>query len=530
MSGTTRPLLAALALLAIPVAAFLHGRPRPLPPADFTFVLPQENSTVDPAAARTVSDAWVVSALFDSLTRLDPETLEPRPGAARAYEVSEDGRRWTFAIDPEARWSDGRPVTAGDFVHGWRRVLGPSSESSFGELLDCVEGAREWRRGEASAEALGVAAPDDGTFVVRLRYPVPYFASLTAHFAFAPARPDLVGDGRGADRGDGEVVGNGPYRLELRRVRDRLRFRRNEHHPRGRRAAFDIVEARVVEEPQTAVNLYLTGAVDWVNAIPSSLAPRLAGRDDFHVSLTLSTTLLRLNVTRPPLDDPRVRRALDLALDRDALCRFVYRAGERPARSFVPPGFAGYSAARGGDEDAAAARALLAEAGFPGGDGFPELELLHTASDAYAAPAEAIARQLAQTLGVRLRAAPQEHRVCIDSQKTLRYDVCLANWVGDYPDPTTFLDIFRAGSPNNRTGWADPEYDAILDRAAAATNADARADLLRAAEARLLEAAPLVPICYRSQPNLVRPDIRGFSENLLDLHPLEALSRAEGAR
>lgn len=522
MTGALRSQIALALLLALPLAAFFLGRPTPLPAADFTFVLPQENSTVDPAIASTVSDQWIVQSLFDPLTRLDPITLEPRPGAASSFEADPSGLVWTFKLDPNGRWSDGVAVRAQDFVYGWRRVLSPETASGFAGLLDCVVGAKEATQGQP-LEEVGISATDDLTFVVALRHPVPYFPSLTSHFTFMPARRDLIEAHGHVWTDPSRLVGNGPYTLHLRRIRDRVRLHRNEHHPRGRHAAFGIVDALTVEEQATALNLYLTGAVDWVNSIPPSSLETLRGREDLHLSPVLATNFLRVNVTKAPFDDVRVRRALDRALDRDALCRFVYRGPEQPAHSFVPPALAGYTPAESLAEDAEIARAALASAGFPDGIGFPAFELLYAAGDAQARVAEAIAKRWNDVLGIHVRPAPQEYRVCIDSQKSLRYDVCVANWLGDYPDASNFLEIFRSKAGSNRTGYQSADYDRLLDDAATAPSRTSRLSILRDAEAHLLEHGPIIPICYRGQPNLVRPGVVGFTDNLLDLHPLEDL-------
>jgi oligopeptide transport system substrate-binding protein len=232
-----------------------------------------------------------------------------------------------------------------------------------------------------------------------------------------------------------------------------------------------------------------------------------------------------MNVTKKPWDDVRVRRAIDYAIDRAALCRYVYRIGEEPATALVCRGVPGSTPPSESRDALEKARALLAAAGFPGGKGFPEFELLHAADEAARPVAEAIAARLQTALGISARPVPQEFKVFIDSQKNLRYDVCLGNWIGDYPDPTTFLDVFRAGSGNNRTGWRDAEYDSRLDRAASELDDAKRAALLRNAEDYLLEQGPIAPIAWRGQANLVASDIEGFSANVLDLHPLDLLKR-----
>ncbi len=515
MTSSLRPVAALLLLLSLPAAAFVLGRPRPLPPADFTFVLPKEYGTLDPADASSVSDGWVIQSLFEGLTRIDPETLAAVPAAAEEIRGTDGGTTWTFTLRAEARWSDGAPVVARHFVDGWRRLLDPETGSPNTFLFEAVD---------------AVEAPDPRTFVVRLSRPCAYFPALAAHFSAMPLRRDLVSRHGDSWTDPDHLVTNGPYRVGVRRVRERLRLLRSDTWHGRDGVDLAVVDALAIESKATALGLFLTGAVDWVNAIPAAAVPHLRGRDDLRLGPAFATNFLRFHVRRPPLDDPRVRRALDRAIDRDALCRYVLRRGDAPATSFVPPSLPGYEPAPAEAEDVEAARRLLAEAGFPGGRGLPELELLYVADETARAVAEALVARLRDVLGVRLRAVPQEQKVALDSMRSLKYDVALGTWYGDYPDPATFLDCFRADAGANRTGWSDPRYDALLDRASRMVDLETRAEVLREAEALLLTEGPIAPLTFRGQPNLVAPHVEGFTTNLLDVHPLDRLSIRRGAR
>ena len=500
-------------MILTPVCTFVLGRPKPLQPADFRFVLPRENSTFDPAIASTVSDGWLLQALFEGLTRLDPVTLAPIPGVAERFEVSEDGRTYSFHLSGQARWSDGAAVTSDDFLFAWQRVLTPETGCPFLSLLKDLE-----------APGRALSAPDPSTFVVRLQRACAYFPSLAAHFCLLPVRRDQVE--RFPDRWaqPGHLISNGPYRLALHRIKDRVRLVRNEQYQRADQVALEVIDALAVESRNTALNLYLTGAVDWVNGAPPAAVPKLRQRSDAHIHQVLATNFLRFNVTRPPLDDSRVRRAIDLGLDRRALCDYVYRSGETPATTLVPPALEGYSSPTPVEQGLQAARRLLKDAGYPDGAGFPELELLHAADASYRAVAQAISETLKQRLGIRLRPVPQEFKVYVSSTRNLKYQISMGMWVGDYVDPSTFLDLFHSASGNNRTGWSDEQYDELLLAAADSMQPAQRMALLQQAEALLLERGPIAPICFRGQVNLVSPRVLGFTVNQLDLHPLDRLS------
>lgn len=526
MAVVSRGVAAFLLPIAIPVIAFLVGRPRALPPADFTFVLPKENATLDPTQASSVSDGWLVNAIFEGLVAFDPQTLEVKPACAKSFEISSDGTRYTFSIDEHARWSDGREVLADDFVAGFGRLLDPATASPNAGLLWNVRGAKAASEGRGALTELGVRAVAVRVLEIELEQPLPYFPQILCHFALMPARRDVL-ERLGEHAFDpAGFVGNGPYRPTLRRVRDRVRLERNPFHRRADSIAFATIDALAIESKATALNLFLKHQVDWVNALPQLSVPSLRGRPELDLSTNLGTIFLRMNVSKAPLDDRELRRAIDFAIDRTSLCTYVYKTGEKPAASLVPPSLPGYAPPTRTREDRTLAREHFARSRIASaGSGFPEIELLHAADETARAAAEAIAAQLHDVLGLTVRATPQEFKVFVDSQKNLRYQLCLANWIGDYPDPTNFLDLFRAGSGNNRTGYRDPNYDALLDRAERQLDRSQRMSALLDAEEYLLANGPIVPIAFRGQANLIAPDIVGFSGNLLDLHPLDRLSR-----
>ncbi len=527
MASSLRALFIAFLPLALPVLALVLGRPRPLPRADFTFVLPKENATLDPAQASSVSDGWLMLAMFDPLLRFHESTLEPLPAGARAYERSSDGITYTFHLDEKARWSDGRSVVAKDYEYGLLRLLDPTVASPNGSLLAPIHNASAAIGGRVALTEVGIHATSDFELSITLERPCPWFPRLVCHFALMPIRADILAAHGERAFSPEHIVCNGAYQPTLKLIRDRLRLERNDFHPRAKETQFAIIDALAIDSKATALNMFLKGDVDWVNALPTLAVPRLreSRAPTLVFSKMLGTNFLRFAVTKTPWNDVRVRRAIDYALDRAALCRYVYRIGETPASSLVCPGIPGYIPPQESRDRVDTARQLLAEAGYPDGRGFPEFELLHAADEAARPVAEAIAARLKETLGISVRPVPQEFKVFIDSQKNLRYDVCLGNWIGDYPDPTTFLDIFRASSGNNRTGWKDAAYDAKLDLAANELDESQRERLLLAAETYLLESGPIAPIAWRGQANLVATDLEGFTGNVLDLHPLDRLKR-----
>jgi oligopeptide transport system substrate-binding protein len=450
----------------------------------------------------------------------------------------------------------------------------PGESEAFREGLLAAAQAHDGLAAEAEARFGvdgGAFARDDRTFVVELVAPVPYFLELTSFYPTFPVPRALV-EARPDDWFlPGRIVGNGAFVLEAWRVGDRIRLRRSPTWWGRGGVALASVDALPVENAVTALNLYLTGAVDWLPRTPSDLGEALRERPDHYGGPALGVYYYRVNARRPPLDDPRVRMALALAIDRETLVRDVLRLGQLPARHVVPPGMPGYeSPASALGFDPARARALLAEAGFPGGRGMRELGILFNTLDDHRKIAELVADQLARNLGIRVTAYNQEWQSYLATVQAGDYDLARAGWIGDYVDPNTFLDLWVTNGGNNQTGWGDPLYDRCL-RAAADVEAFARApelaglaeperarallaslraasgearlaagarlrlQLLREAEAILVQrAVPVIPLYFYVNSGLISPRVGGFRAvladgrpNLQDLHPLRALSVAE---
>jgi oligopeptide transport system substrate-binding protein len=525
-----RRLLGAAGLLgALLAGALALGSRAALPRADFAFCNQDEISSLDPAIATGVPEGRVLSALFEGLTRPDPATGDPLPGMATAWECSEDGLTWRFTIRQDSLWTDGDRVTAHDFDWSLRRFLRAGTAAPYAYLLWFVAGAEAYSGAPADGPppdeaSLGIEAPSDTELVLRLARPCPCLPRLLAYYPLAPVKRSCVERWGRAWNAAEHIVTNGPFRLVERRVRDRLRLERFDGYWGRDDVQLRTIDAYAANGITTQLNMYLTGQVDWMLKPPTGLYEAILPRPDAHVGAQSGMTFFRFNVTRPPFDDRRVREALTLALDREGLARDVMRGGERGAVSYVPQGMPDYTAATLPPPDPARARALLADAGFPGGAGFPSFELLYPNNEVTRDFCEACAAQWRDVLGLQPRLANQAWKVYLDSQKDLRYDVSWGSWIADYLDVGTFLEVFLSGSGNNRTGWRDAEYDALVGLAGASPDLATRAGLFQRAEQRLLDDFPIAPVYQRINLNLVAPRVRGFSDNLLDVHPLRDLS------
>jgi len=529
-----RRFLPALALpvavvAAVAVLAYLTQGPE----ADLVWTAVGEVTTLDPARMTALQDGRVADALFEGLAVLDPRSLEPRPGVAERWDVSDDGRTYTFHLRADARWSDGRSVTAEDFAYSWRRALDPETAAEYAYMLFPIRGAKAYYKAAAKARneeqkaalwsEVGVRVEGPRRLVVDLERPTAYFLDLAAFSTYLPVRRDVV-----ESWGDNwifppHIISNGAYRLTQWRFQSRMRWEKNPYYWNAGTVALEQIEVRVYEEPNTALLAYETGEIDLTTSVPALAktplleASRAGRRRDVLNVPNLGTYFYRFNCTKGALADPRVRRALALALDRREIVDRAARGGQMPATVLVPPGMAGYESPAGLVESVEEARRLLAEAGYAGGEGLPEFALLvNKGGESHVAVAEMVQQQWRDRIGVRTRIEQVEWKVFLDRVHGLDYEIAREGWYGDYVDPNTFLDLFVTGGGNNKTGWSNRRYDALVERAANETDAAARARTLAEAEAILLAETPIVPIYFYTTVILVRPGLVGVEPNLLN--------------
>lgn len=484
---------------------------------------------LDPHVVTGIAEGEVLRALFEGLVNQDPVDLHPIPGVAERWEVSPDGLVYTFHLRADARWSNGTPVTAQDFVASFRRVLTPELAADYAHMLYVLQGAEAYHKGtNRDFSLVGVSATSPRVLRLQLEHPAPYFLALLVNPVWRPVPLATIEQhGRWDQRGNPwtrpeRMVSNGPFVLKKWTPNqviiveksptywDAARVRLNGVH-------FYPIDSRDAEERAfRAGQLHLTDAVPFAKiAAYKRDAPHLLRVDPY-----LGTEFLRLNTRRAPFNDARIRRAFSLAIDRETLVKAL--GGEvKPAQAFTPPGTAGYTSVAQIRGDAAAARQLLKDAGYEGGRGLPVIEFLYPNSENVRVMAEALQEMWRRNLGVEVRLLNQELKVTFAARRTGDYQLMRSNWIGDYLDAGTFLEIFRGDSGNNHTGWAEPAYDAILFAAARTADPAARIELLQKAEAMLLEAAPIIPVYHYMHVFLKQPSVRGWHPTLLDHHPYQ---------
>lgn len=494
-----------------------------------------EPADLDPQTAAVLSDQNILMALFEGLTALDEQTAKPVPAAAERWDVSADGLVWTFHLRAGLKWSNGEPLTADDFVQSWRRVLTTALAAENASYLYALKNAEAINSGKlADLAAIGATAPDARTVVLTLERPTPYVPALVSLPAWFPINPRVLAKfGPLTQRGSawtraGNLVGNGPFTLTEWTPNARIVTTQNPHYWDVAHRQLRSVVFLPIENSDTEERDFRAGQLHLTFTLPVSKLATWRERDatKLRIDPLLQTIFLRLNTTKPPLNDPRVRRALSLAIDRDTLARTVLAGSRSAAHSFTPPGTGAYTARAHLGTDFASARALLAAAGYPGGNGFPKLEIQTLNNDLHAKLAEAMQAIWQRELGVRVTIAPAEQRTWIQNQQSLNYAISTAAWTADFPDPVTFLGLFPTAGTYNWTGWSNPAYDRLLEKAALTTDATQRVEIFQQAESLLLEESPVAPICFGAQIYLIHPAVKAWAPAPLVFHRYQ-LSRLE---
>jgi oligopeptide transport system substrate-binding protein len=520
---------------------WVSGCARREPPADVTIINGAEPESLDPAIITGQPEFRIVIGMFEGLTRLDSKTARAIPGLSERWEISPDGLIYTFHLRTNLVWSTGEPITADDVVYSWLRSLNPATASDYAGQLYYLKNAEDYNTGKIKNPSLvGVRALDKFTIRAELIHPTAFFLDLCAF-------PTLYVVPRQTIEKFGDrwlmakpLPSSGPYQLVYWRLNDKIRLQKNPRYWDATNTQSQIIDILPIGSPTTALNLYQNGQADIVwdkDLVPVELLDVLLQRPDFHTFNFLGTYFIRFNVTHKPFDDPRVRRALALAIDKNRIVKKITKAGEQTASHLVPDGTANYSSPDGLNYNPELAKKLLAEAGYPGGKGFPRFDYIFNAAAGGAAKMhENIAIELQQmwrdTLGIDMELRQLEWKVYLGAQSHLDYDLSRSSWIGDYNDPQTFLGMFTSEDGNNRTGWKNKNYDELIAAANNEPDLQKRAEIFRQAETLLVkEEAPIIPLYFYVGLNYFDTNkIQGVYENILDDHPLQAIRRINTAK
>ncbi len=505
------------------VAALLCVSLAGIAPAEekaFIYNLRVEPRTIDPVLNNAVDGSTVIYNVFEGLVRIGFDD-RPEPGYAKSWDVKDDGMTWVFHLRDDMKWSDGKPMTAEHFRYGFMRLIRADVGSPYSHYGFFIKNAQKFYEGKAKEEEVGLKALDDKTFEIRLEYKWPLILDYLAYHVFYPARPDVVDkDPRGWTTKPETIVCNGPFVLTDWRHNSELTVTKNPNYWDAANVKIDKVRLVMIADDNTSLAAFKSGKIDFFKNVPPAMVPQLIAAGEAKVAPTLGTAFVCFNLTRKPWDDPRVRKAFSLAIDREAMVTKVTQGGQKPAVGFIPDVIPGgskdkdfraespkYLPVRA---DVAEARKLLAEAGYPDGKGFPKMTYTYNTSVINKGVAEALQAMWKQNLGVTIELTNQEWKVFIDTRIQKNYDLARHAYLVDFFDAGSLFELFVTGFPENVIGLANPEYDAYVKAAMSADEPAKRAENFRKAEEILMKDSIIAPIYFYATPYMVKPTVKGL--------------------
>lgn len=520
MVKTFRMTLAAISLSSLITSAMAANPPAGAPLAEQQQIvrhIKDEPASLDPLKAVGLPEIQVIRDLFEGLTNQDAQG-KIVPGVAQSWSSS-DNKTWIFTLRNNARWSNGEPVTARDFVYSWQRLVDPENSSAFASFaaFSGIENAAAINKGTMTPDKLGVVALDKSRLKVTLDRPVPWFPALVANVALFPVPEKVIAQQGDSWTAPGKLVGNGAYQLSERVVNEKIVLTRNPHYWDDAHSVLTRVTFVPINEESSATKRYRSNDIDITESFPKGmyglLKKTLPG--EVYTPDQLGTYYYAFNTQKGPTADVRVRKALSWSIDRKIIAEKVLGTGEKPAWHFTPDVTAGFkplpSFLQQHDQNSlnAQARALLAAAGY--GPGKPlKLKLLYNTSESHQKIAIAVASMWKKNLGVDVTLENQEWKTYIDSRNSGNFDVIRASWVGDYNEPSTFLNLLTAGNSSNISRFSNADYDAVLAKASRETSDEARNSDYNRAEQILADQAPIAPIYQYTNGRLIKPWVKGY--------------------
>jgi len=482
--------------------------------------------TTDPHIATGIPEHHVITSIFEGLVTKNPYTLEPEPGVAESWDISSDGLTYTFYLRENALWSNGDLITAEDFRWSWERALTPELAAQNSYMLYPILNAEAFNTGEISDfSQVGIKVISDLVLEVQLRAPTPFFLQLMDHYITYPVHRETVEsfglytDNLSRWSREGNIVSNGPFELTEWQVNSHVRVEKRENYWDADTVKLNAIVFYPTENLITEERMFRDGLLHRTEEVPLDKVPVYLAEDPDSIVIApyLSSYFYLINTTREPFNDVNVRRALSMAVDRDLLNETVLENIMQPAYFLTPPGTIGYEPPVTFGYDPEQARALLADAGYPNGEGFPTFEILYNTQENHRKIAIAIQEMWREQLNINVSIVNQEWQVYLESVDNMNYDVARRGWVGDYVDPNTYLDMYITGGGNNNVGFSNPRYDEIvIDEAPLKLDNKERFALYREAETILMNEMPIIPIYIYQTKNLKSPDIKGAPSNIMD--------------
>ncbi len=487
--------------------------------------------TIDPQLNSAVDGSTIIHNAFEGLMRED-ENSKIVPGTAEKYEVSDDGTVYTFHIRKDAKWSDGKPVVAGDFEYAWKRALNPKVAAEYAYQLFYIKNGAAYYNQEkvggkvATAEDVGVKVIDDNTLEVTLEAPVPYFLSLAAFPTYFPVRKDIIeGNEEKWTLKPDTYISNGPFKMSEWKEKESITFVKNENYWDAKNVKLETLEVKLIDDQITYLNAFKSGEIDVIESPPQAEIPTLLDEGTAKIYPYLGTYFYVINVSdkakdvdpkaAEALSNPKFRKALSLAIDKQLIVDKVAQGGQAPATSYVPAGILDsigkefqkeYSSKGANIEEA---KKLLAEAGYPNGEGAPTITFTFNTDQGHQNIAQAVQDMWKTNLGINVELKNEEWAVFQDTRNNFQYSIARHGWIADYNDPMTFLDMWTTGNGQNNAGYSNKEYDKLIAQAKVELDDAKRTELLHKAEDILMDESPIIPLYYYTNVLCIDKNVKG---------------------
>lgn len=486
-----------------------------------------EPDSIDPALSTSLDGGTMNLHTFEGLVKWAPDKggkAKLVPGMAEKWDVSDDKLEWTFHLRKELKWSDGSPLTAKDFVYSWNRLVNPDTGADYEYMLDMVAGY------DSEDKKLEIEAVDDQTFKVKLAKLTPYFEEICAFPATAPVKQEIIEDSEIKDwtSKPDTYVSNGPFKMTERKRNSKIVMEPNENYYDAKKVETKKLVFRLMDDTNAMYAAYKSGELDFINQVPPDETKALLKDKTLKVNPQIGTYFVCFNTQKAPFDNPKVREAFSLVIDRNFIVDDVTGKGETPATGFVPSGINDAKGVDGDDfrkvggdlykiekDDYEAnckkAKKLMEEAGYPDGKGFPSVDYLYNTEGTHKAIAEALQNMWQDKLGVTVNLQNQEWNVFLNDRKEGNYSIARHGWVADYNDPMTFIDMFMTGGGNNDAQYENPAYDALVKAAKAEQDTSKRMQLMHDAEKILISDDNVVaPLYFYTSPYMMHDGLKGL--------------------
>ena len=489
-----------------------------------------EPQGIDPHIVTGVPEHHILISLCEGLTIPNPNPKGSNgyiPGTAESWSISDDGKEYIFKLNKNAKWSNGDPVTADDFVWSWKRILTASLGSQYPDMLYYLVGAYEYHNGQIdNFDEVGVKALDTHTLKVNLKNPTPFFIGLLSHYSTWPVHKETVlkhgdiDDRNGEWTRPGNFVCNGPFQLKTWELNNKIVVEKNPHYYDASMVRLNEIHYYPVSNVMTEDRMFRAGQLHLTSSMPTQKCPIYIEEKNPNLKIDpyMGTYFYRINTENETLNDVRVGKALAYSIDRQLLVDKVTQCGQIPAYSFTPPGSNGYQPSTEIPYDPVLAKQLLAEAGYSSDNPFPKLEILFNTNEGHRKVALAIQQMWQNELGIEVELVNQDWKVYLSREMVGDFQISRAGWIGDYEDPNTFLDLMRPNRGNNKTGWENMEFDALVEEANTINDQEKRYELLNEAEKILIDNMPIIPLYTYVRVYQLSPDVKGFNPHILDHH------------